>query len=160
MANAQKMITAGGATYTVEVPDQCPLCHLFGDTEVVVAHIVKGVEGVQVVFRYACTQCRRLFIGTYGPPGSSKLLGLAPAEPDPRGFPDSIAAISPTFVSVYREAAIAQHLNLMPVAGPGFRKALEFLVKDCQGTPRFPQLGDTQFPAHCLPGVSVGWEPH
>ena len=31
-------------------------------------------------------------------------------------------------------------------------------VSDCQGTPRFPQLGDTHFPARCLPGVSVGWE--
>ena len=28
----------------------------------------------------------------------------------------------------------------------------------CQGTPRFPQLGGTHFPARCLPGVSVGWE--
>lgn len=27
----------------------------------------------------------------------------------------------------------------------------------CQGTPRFPQLGDTQIPALWLPGVFVGW---
>jgi len=28
----------------------------------------------------------------------------------------------------------------------------------CQGTPRFPQLGGTQFPAPCLPGASLHWE--
>jgi len=30
-------------------------------------------------------------------------------------------------------------------------------LDECQGTPRFPQLGDTQIPAPCLPGVSVAW---
>ena len=28
----------------------------------------------------------------------------------------------------------------------------------CQGTPSFPQVGDTQIAAPCLPGVSLLWE--
>jgi len=126
----KKPINPAGHSYSVDVPDQCPLCHRYGDTQVVAAYAAKGILGVQVVFRCAFPECGRLFIGTYGAPNLTQLISLAPAEPDPRRFPDSLAKVSPTFVNVYKEAAIAQHSNLGQVAGPGFRKAFEFLVKD------------------------------
>jgi hypothetical protein len=43
---------------------------------------------------------------------------------------DTIQKISPDFVSVYREAEEAELRNLRLVCGPGYRKALEFLIKD------------------------------
>jgi hypothetical protein len=42
----------------------------------------------------------------------------------------TIQKISPDFVSVYREAEEAELRNLKLVCGPGYRKALEFLIKD------------------------------
>ena len=36
----------------------------------------------------------------------------------------------PSFVEVFEQAAQADHLKLTQVAGPGYRKALEFLVKE------------------------------
>jgi len=41
-----------------------------------------------------------------------------------------IQKISADFVSVYREAEEAELRNLKLVCGPGYRKALEFLIKD------------------------------
>jgi hypothetical protein len=45
-------------------------------------------------------------------------------------FPETISALSPGFVSIFKEADEAKHLGLKQVAGPGYRKAFEFLIKD------------------------------
>jgi hypothetical protein len=61
---------------------------------------------------------------------SDDLLAVRPLKPPESTFPQSISKISPTFVSVFSEASEAKHLGLKQVAGPGYRKAFEFLVKD------------------------------
>lgn len=38
--------------------------------------------------------------------------------------------LSPQFVSIFQEAAEAQAHGLSQIAGPGYRKAFEFLIKD------------------------------
>jgi len=43
---------------------------------------------------------------------------------------DTIVRISPDFVSVFQEAEEADLRNLKLICGPGYRKALEFLIKD------------------------------
>ena len=45
-------------------------------------------------------------------------------------FSDPIQNLSPGFVLIYQQAARAEDQGLIEVAGPGYRKALEFLVKD------------------------------
>lgn len=46
------------------------------------------------------------------------------------GFSEAIEEISPSFVKIYNQAAKAEANGLDEVAGVGYRKALEFLVKD------------------------------
>jgi hypothetical protein len=43
---------------------------------------------------------------------------------------ETISKVSPDFCSIYDEAQKAEQYDLLLVAGPGYRKALEFLVKD------------------------------
>ena len=43
---------------------------------------------------------------------------------------ETIKSISDDFCKIYAEAYKAEVLNLKLVAGPGYRKALEFLIKD------------------------------
>ncbi len=45
-------------------------------------------------------------------------------------FSDPVNLISPKFVSIYNQAQTAEDDGLDEIAGPGFGKALEFLVKD------------------------------
>ena len=45
-------------------------------------------------------------------------------------FSDEIKKLSPKFVEIYHEAEIAENQNLHEICGMGYRKALEFLVKD------------------------------
>lgn len=55
---------------------------------------------------------------------------LAPVLPDSRTFDDKILNLSPNFVETYNQSLSAETYNLNQIAGMGYRKALEFLVKD------------------------------
>ena len=45
-------------------------------------------------------------------------------------FSDIICSLSPSFEKIYNEAFAAEQMSLMEVCGVGYRKALEYLVKD------------------------------
>lgn len=45
-------------------------------------------------------------------------------------MPEAIEILSPSFVKIYKEAEIAEKQSLFEICGIGYRKALEFLVKD------------------------------
>ncbi|MCL6446104.1 MAG: hypothetical protein K6T83_22115, partial [Alicyclobacillus sp.] len=45
-------------------------------------------------------------------------------------FSEHITELSPSFVEIYNQASEAEHHGLDQVAGPGYRKCLEFLIKD------------------------------
>lgn len=55
---------------------------------------------------------------------------LAPIFPTNRVFDDKIANLSPIFVETYNQALSAETYNLNQIAGMGYRKSLEFLIKD------------------------------
>jgi hypothetical protein len=45
-------------------------------------------------------------------------------------FPEEIGKISKKFIEIYEQAEFAEDKGLDQICGPGFRKALEFLIKD------------------------------
>jgi hypothetical protein len=53
-----------------------------------------------------------------------------PIRPVPQPFDKFIQETSPAFCSIYNEAHHAEQLGLLEICGVGYRKALEFLVKD------------------------------
>ena len=116
--------------YSVDAPDACPICHRHSEIAVVQADKVENGNGVQVVFRCAYRGCRVFFIGSYGPIPSSELLTVRPIKPLESTFSEAISTLSPTFVSIFTEATEAMYLGLKQVAGPGYRKSFEFLIKD------------------------------
>lgn len=58
------------------------------------------------------------------------LRGLRPLEPMLAKFSEHIKKISPNFSSIYGEAYKAEQYGLTQICGVGYRKALEFLLKD------------------------------
>jgi hypothetical protein len=50
--------------------------------------------------------------------------------PESRTFPEEIVRISGEFIEIYGQAAAAEAVGLSLICGPGYRKALEFLIKD------------------------------
>ena len=55
---------------------------------------------------------------------------VAPGQPNPAHFDEAIAGVSPGFVAIFNQASAAEHYGLDQIAGVGYRKSLEFLVKD------------------------------
>lgn len=126
----KRSISLQGNTYPVDVPDECPVCHRHSEVGFVTSDAVEQGQGVQAVFRCGYQGCRAFFICSYGPRPSAELLGVRPMKPTPTAFPETVSQLSPSFISIFNEADEAKHLGLKQVAGPGYRKALEFLLKD------------------------------
>ena len=77
--------------------------------------------------------CQRSFIAYYKkiyPSGFALYTGISHGNIIYKSFSDKVNEISPTFVSIYNQAYAAQQLNLEDICGVGYRKALEFLIKD------------------------------
>lgn len=85
---------------------------------------------MQVVYRCGYQGCQQFFLGYYGRVGEGNLLSIRPIKPLISHFPKSVKQISPSFVAVFAEAEEASQLGLSQIAGPGYRKAFEFLIKD------------------------------
>lgn len=71
--------------------------------------------------------------------------------------------VQPRLVSRWETGESKPHFDHIVRLAEILEVSLDMLVRGsdtstCQGTPRFPQLGDTHFPARCLPAVSLGWE--
>lgn len=128
--NIKRGITVENHGYQVEVPDACPICHRHSEIQPVKADSIDGGKGVQAIFRCAYTGCRQYFFCYYGPKTSGTLLSVRPVKPNTVTFPEAVAKLSPVFVEIFAEAEEAAHLGLKQIAGPGYRKAFEFLIKD------------------------------
>jgi hypothetical protein len=128
--NIKRSINVLNHSYQVDVPDACPICHRHSEIEVVHADVIDGGTGVQAIFRCAYSGCRQFFFCYYGPKISSEIRSVRPLKPDLYVFPNSVTDLSPAFVATFAEAEEASHLGLHQIAGPGYRKAFEFLVKD------------------------------
>jgi hypothetical protein len=88
---------------------------------------------LEIVLRCPRRQCQSLFIAGYSKPlygGSYGYQGSTPYEPADVEFSEHIERISPQFCKIWNEAQKAENAGWKLIAGPGYRKALEFLIKD------------------------------
>jgi hypothetical protein len=123
-------IRCDASSWEAEYPDCCPICHHHGQMECILGSFTENKSMVEVIFRCAFFGCRRFFIGYYTPLPDNQLKFYRPIVAVDPAFPESIRQLSPQFFAIYREASEARQVGLEQIAGPGFRKAFEFLIKD------------------------------
>lgn len=124
-------------------PDVCPVCHHALDPKQHSIYVASGAlsaKGTTLEAVYQCTrrECCRLFIGRYRRTASQGENQVGPfklKEVQPQSFrpPDvtvEVQEISESFQEIFLQAAAAESQGLSEIAGLGYRKALEFLVKD------------------------------
>ena len=124
-------------------PDTCPLCHHGIETKPIGNNFVQTrnalkKDSIEIFFRCPRLDCQKSFIGYYsqnwGNHGYAKgiflLRSVAPYEPKTPELFEGVEEISPSFKEIYIQSYTAEHFNLHQVAGVGYRKALEFLIKD------------------------------
>lgn len=118
--------------YNIE-PNECPFCHKSITPRINQAFEKNGM--LEIVFRCPDSDCGRVFIANY----ENELVNnkwqyiykfssvgtFIESE-----FSDNVKNISTNFVEIFNQAAKAESLNLNHISGIGYRKALEFLIKD------------------------------
>lgn len=134
-----------GNTVSVVTNDErvnsCPICHV-GIKPYAMSSFLNGVNlksrYLQKIYR--CPNCNMIFIALFeqgkgrnsrgGPRDDYFFLRSEPYRPSEPSFPENIKSISSSFCSIYAQATSAEEQGLSDICGVGYRKALEFLIKD------------------------------
>lgn len=126
-----------GVAFLNTLPDECPQCHHRIDPIKGIAFLCSkknpSEESLEVIFRCPHRQCYKVFIGYYiQVPGKNYFIlnRTSPVHYEERKFPELVQKTMPTFCQIYNQANEAESMDLNQVCGVGYRKALEFLVKD------------------------------
>jgi hypothetical protein len=118
-------------------PDNCPRCLRGIDPRFRFGYIFNN-HRADLIYQCPRQDCRELFIAYYltdrdRAGNTSKLYrlrGLAPQIHHDREFGEHITSTSSDFARIFNQAHQAEELGMSDIAGPGYRKALEFLIKD------------------------------
>lgn len=120
----------------IEFPHQCPLCQNGIDAKLLSAFYIGAINCHHLFILYFCPVCEMCFVGfyvmrssNYGN-SSANLVNFFPYSEEKTAFSSKISSLSPNFVNIYNQAEKAEHIGLNDICGLGYRKALEFLVKD------------------------------
>ena len=122
-------------------PDHCPICHRGIEPTVLCGSRTSSSRGddpnLEIAWRCTWRDCGRVFVARYvyhsslrGTEPDYHLSELIPDVFVPPSVPKEIAEVSPDFQRILSQAAEADARGLHDIAGPGYRKSLEFLVKD------------------------------
>jgi hypothetical protein len=138
----RKFIFQKSTADILKYPNECPMCHANIHIE---PYFNEGNirnynneidslnnDSIQLIFR--CPKCFTLFVSTfsvhYNAGDSYWLDGSYPQIPQKLEFEDEIRALSPLFVETYEQSNTAEARKLDQIAGCGYRRSLEFLIKD------------------------------
>lgn len=130
---------SGNGKIEINFPTHCPACKA-----AIFPTYLSGSLNVDSKTFYAmfeCRNCHNAFIMTIDRIGKNvnsdkyilskdSTIRYAPNKQVAREFSEHITSISPQFIKIYNQALAAESNNLDEIAGIGYRKALEFLIKD------------------------------
>jgi hypothetical protein len=120
-------------------PSECGICHKSIDPSFIGGALVKGDFGnlgevyFEAVFQCTNPNCKKLIIGAYKKNEGTSLYNLtsiAPIHPQDKEFNSEIKEVSPNFMLIYNQSLNAEQTGLDLISGIGYRKAIEFLIKD------------------------------
>lgn len=137
MRNVQAVNVEGAQRWqSIEAfPDECPICHRhISPTPWGNAFSADLSYQLQMAFLCTNTECQALFVAYYGQthmnPTAWILKGVMRGTHETTELSDDIEDVSPDFVEIFGQAEIAELEKLSEICGVGYRKALEFLIKD------------------------------
>lgn len=126
------------STVTIDTPSKCPHCgrtmsplHVGQSISSEISNI--SYEGrFSVIFRCSFEDCLKYFVIEYINDNyeSASMIDYTYRPPIKVKLPENIEKVSPVFVEIYSQATVAEREVLNQIAGVGYRKAAEFLIKD------------------------------
>lgn len=107
-----------------EVAIECPFCH---------SKVIPNYLFLHDDYVFACcpnSDCNKHFVLGYNYASQGFTIVQPNSVPAQKQFSETIIHISPDFPVIYNQAFCAEQLSLNQICGVGYRKALEFLIKD------------------------------
>ena len=117
-------------------PNICGICHKNVDPSFIGSNLQNVTvipEKIEAAFKCTNVDCNSIIIGYYERKDHKSnyvLIDSAPISPIEKEFNKEITKVSPNFVVIYNQSYYAEQSNLKLISGIGYRKALEYLVKD------------------------------
>ena len=114
-------------------PDICPHCHkhqvpkYISGLKYTIALHGNMIKVVEAFFQCTNSDCNKGFIAYYW---EGCLIDTSIGTFEKKEFSEIIKTISPQFSIIYNQAYFAEQNKLHQITGVGYRKALEFLIKD------------------------------
>lgn len=129
-----KIPTKVGQLGIVGFPDSCPFCHKSITPNPLYGHERSRFE-LEVLLICPNDNCKSSFIGYYRRHNINDQTynfrnKVSQGTIAGREFSETIRAVSEKFEEIYNQAFSAEQQNLTEICGVGYRKALEFLIKD------------------------------
>lgn len=129
-----EVVSTGSRGVNIEDFDMvCPYCLKPIPHVSVSANLTVKEETLEVIYRCPRVECRRLHVGVFSRSETKAtyyLLRSIPSVQAPTIFESLIHDVSPEFAEIYNQALNAEQKDLHHICGMGYRKALEFLIKD------------------------------
>lgn len=122
-----------------EYPNKCPICNnMISPVE---KYVYKNSSIDMVFILLKCPACGKGFISHYNITNTEKIISnythfkleyinSYPKIPESKKFSSEIIEKFANFCEIYNQAYFAEQYDLNDIAGIGYRKALEFLIKD------------------------------
>ncbi|WP_289056215.1 hypothetical protein [Carboxylicivirga marina] len=125
-----KVTTESGSENFYHLPNECPFCHKSITPVPLYGH--NNGQTLEVFMKCPNVGCNSSFIAYYdnGLNRFDTLYSVTQGTIKGREFSENIKELSPKFTDIYNQAYQAEQLNLTEICGVGFRKALEYLIKD------------------------------
>lgn len=126
------------STVTIDTPSKCPHCGRTMSPQHVGQSISSEVSSTSdkgrfsVIFRCPFEDCLKYFVIEYINDyyGNASMVDYTYRPPIKVKLPENIEKVSLVFVEIYSQATVAESEALNQIAGVGYRKAAEFLIKD------------------------------
>jgi hypothetical protein len=113
-----------------ELPDKCPICYYSISPEYIFFY-KKSPWEIHLLCGCPRNECGSLFFAEYHFSGTEAYFtGCFPRSKDEKKFPKEIEELSPDFISIFNQSHHAEQEKLDLICGVGYRKALEYLIKD------------------------------
>ncbi len=115
-----------------EYPDECPFCH-----KAITPNPIYGYHndsGLEILMACPDNKCKLSFVAYYHNDNGSSYAHYQNFTSSgtiiEKEFSENILSVSPSFRLIYNQAYHAEQSKLTEICGVGYRKALEFLIKD------------------------------
>lgn len=120
------------------LPDRGPICHHGINPSFHFAFMDRRKwrqdNCLQAVLKCPLSRCQNVFISYYTSANSDckkfEFVRSTPITKVNKNFVETIRRISEDFCTIYNQAFSAEQDNLLEICGVGYRKSLEFLIKD------------------------------